>query len=297
MAQRTHPPRGHFYHYISPSPVARRLFWHVLGIGKGWFDGPTRLEAFNRPGAVILWIESGTARLKLGSETYELKKGPLFWLFSLQQARVFTPLGGKTLITRSIRFAGPNVAAWLEELAVAEKPEFRVSPSWASGVHATQRKLLRLVTEQPPRWEGRVHTMLAALLQKFLVLRSVVDPAERHLPEPITRALDALEADPSRDWKVSELSSRAGLNYSSFRELFRQHVRETVHEYLQRHRVDLAQALLADQRLQIKEIAERLHFNSEYYFSHFFRTKTGMSPTEFRRHLGTQGATRAASTD
>ncbi len=48
----------------------------------------------------------------------------------------------------------------------------------------------------------------------------------------------------------------------------------------------MAQALLADQRLQVKEIAQRLNFRSEHYFSNFFHTKTGLTPTEFRRHLG-----------
>jgi AraC-like DNA-binding protein len=50
--------------------------------------------------------------------------------------------------------------------------------------------------------------------------------------------------------------------------------------------------LLSDQRLQIKEIAQRLHFASDYYFSYFFRQKTGMSPTEFRKHLGSMESMR-----
>jgi AraC-like DNA-binding protein len=40
--------------------------------------------------------------------------------------------------------------------------------------------------------------------------------------------------------------------------------------------------LLADYSLTVKEVAERLNFSSEYYFSHFFRNAAGISPTEFR---------------
>ena len=37
----------------------------------------------------------------------------------------------------------------------------------------------------------------------------------------------------------------------------------------------------------IKDVAGQLNFSSEFYFSHFFRHHTGMTPTEFRQHLKT----------
>jgi AraC family transcriptional regulator, transcriptional activator of pobA len=49
--------------------------------------------------------------------------------------------------------------------------------------------------------------------------------------------------------------------------------------------LDQARLLLADKRLSIKDIAGQLNFSSEFYFSHFFRHHTGMTPTEFRQHL------------
>jgi len=38
----------------------------------------------------------------------------------------------------------------------------------------------------------------------------------------------------------------------------------------------------------LKEIAERLHFSNEYYFSTFFRRQTGSTPSEFRERLRPQ---------
>jgi AraC-like DNA-binding protein len=35
----------------------------------------------------------------------------------------------------------------------------------------------------------------------------------------------------------------------------------------------------------VKDVAGQLNFSSEFYFSHFFRHLTGMTPTEFRRNL------------
>jgi AraC-like DNA-binding protein len=130
-----------------------------------------------------------------------------------------------------------------------------------------------------------MHLVLVSVLQELIMSRDVLVRDQKDLPEPITRALDVLAADPYRDWGARELAAAAGVNYSSFRALFREHMHETVHEHLQQTRLDLAQLLLSDRRLRIKEIAERLHFASEYYFSNFFRKKTGIRPTEFRKHL------------
>jgi AraC-like DNA-binding protein len=137
-----------------------------------------------------------------------------------------------------------------------------------------------------------VHLALRLLLELFLDARNLLHMNKPQLPEPIACALNAIATDPFRDWKAPELAARTGVSYASYRALFREHMHETVHEHLQRHRVDLAQVLLSDPRLQIKEIAGRLHFKSEYYFSHFFHTRTGMTPTEFRKHLGGPGSTK-----
>ncbi len=41
--------------------------------------------------------------------------------------------------------------------------------------------------------------------------------------------------------------------------------------------------LLGNYSLTVREIAEKLHFSSEFYFSRFFKHQSGMSPTEYRR--------------
>ncbi|UKI34755.1 MAG: helix-turn-helix domain-containing protein [Lentisphaeria bacterium] len=52
----------------------------------------------------------------------------------------------------------------------------------------------------------------------------------------------------------------------------------TLKKYIS-HQLQLQAALLLrESRLSIKEIARKLNFNDEYYFSHFFKRESGVSP-------------------
>lgn len=52
--------------------------------------------------------------------------------------------------------------------------------------------------------------------------------------------------------------------------------------YLTSIRITSAQRLLAETSLSVKEVAFRVGFPDEHYFSHLFKRKTGKSPTEYR---------------
>lgn len=41
----------------------------------------------------------------------------------------------------------------------------------------------------------------------------------------------------------------------------------------------------SDERMAVKEISARLNFSSEFYFSRFFRKRTGLSPRQFRESI------------
>ena len=115
--------------------------------------------------------------------------------------------------------------------------------------------------------------------------RNLLVSPNAELPPPVARVLNAISANPLRDWKAKELATVGKVSYSGLRALFHQAGQGTIHEHIQRARLDQSRLLLADKRLSIKDVAGQLSFSSEFYFSHFFRHHTGMTPTEFRQHL------------
>ena len=57
----------------------------------------------------------------------------------------------------------------------------------------------------------------------------------------------------------------------------------TPYTYVLNKKISFAKKLLIDTNLSVKEIATKLCFSDEYYFSNIFKEKAGCSPSQYRR--------------
>jgi AraC-like DNA-binding protein len=279
------PQSGSVEHltFVEPSPVARRLLWHLFSLGSRRLDKPDEHQRFEKPGAHLFWVQSGEGELQHATGRFELRRGKKVWLADMRKPRIYLPAPNRHLTITGFRFGGPGLEFWHEEIRGEENSEFTVEDF--GFVKRTQSELLRLVRRKPLGWEWQVHVVITTMLGKLLMVRNLLDSPHAELPEPVVRVLNAISANPLRDWKAKELATIGKVSYSGLRATFQKSGQGTVHEHIQRARLDQARLLLADKRLSVKDVSGQLNFSSEFYFSHFFRHHTGITPTEFRRHL------------
>ncbi len=83
------------------------------------------------------------------------------------------------------------------------------------------------------------------------------------------------------DWPG--LAAKHGLSHSIFRRLWNQVYSEPPARYALRLKIEEACRLLRETDLLIKEIAERLEFSDQYYFSKQFRRYVGLSAKAYRQ--------------
>jgi len=269
--------------FVDPSPVARRLLWHLFSIGSRKMTGTDQHQRFEKPGAHLFWVQSGEGELQHETGRFALRRGKKLWLVDMRKARTYVPAAGRHLTIAGFRFGGPGLEFWHEEIRGDENSEF-VLEDFAF-VQRTHSELMRIVRRRPTGWEWQVHLLITNMLGKLLMARSLLTSPHAELPAPVVRVLNAIQANPLRDWKAKELAAVGKVSYSGLRSLFQKSGQGTIHEHIQRARLDQSRILLADKRLSVKDVAGQLSFSSEFYFSHFFRHHTGMTPTEFRKHL------------
>ena len=114
---------------------------------------------------------------------------------------------------------------------------------------------------------GNLMTFQNAVLSRY---RKMLDYIERNIHAGIT---------------IDELADVAGMHRSTLSRSFSRDTGITLKKYIS-HQLQLQAALLLrESRLSIKEIARKLNFNDEYYFSHFFKRESGVSPREFRQQV------------
>lgn len=94
--------------------------------------------------------------------------------------------------------------------------------------------------------------------------------------------LELIESDLSEDLPLKVLANAAGLSEYHFLRMFKQSTGYTPHQYVISQRIERARELLKKTDMTITEIAYLLGFSTPAHFTHHFRRKTGLTPTEMR---------------
>ncbi|MEG0935307.1 MAG: response regulator [Clostridia bacterium] len=92
------------------------------------------------------------------------------------------------------------------------------------------------------------------------------------------------------DLTLSDVAERFHISQSYLTRITKQKVGLTFTDYLGALRVDLAKTLLADDRdMTIAEVADRVGYSSQHYFSRAFKNYTGLTPGKFRAEKREEG--------
>ncbi|SDC92940.1 two-component system, response regulator YesN [Paenibacillus sp. UNCCL117] len=120
------------------------------------------------------------------------------------------------------------------------------------------------------RFIRRKHDARGRLRKEVLEAKQYI---AEHLADPITLHL---------------LAEQVGLSPHYISKLFREEVGESVNEYMTRLRMERAVQLLQETNLKVYEVADRVGIPSYRYFTTMFRSRTGVSPTDYKRQQGGQ---------
>lgn len=128
---------------------------------------------------------------------------------------------------------------------------------------------------------NQVHDLLRKLMEALLHSSQVNPKAKKgkQLIDSIKAYIDTHYQTVSLD----DISQQFFLNKNYFCSLFKGVTGESFMEYLISQRMEHAKRLLTDSDLKTYEIAERVGYNDQRYFSQVFRKYSGMQPTQYRQ--------------
>ena len=94
---------------------------------------------------------------------------------------------------------------------------------------------------------------------------------------------DFLNTQITQSFDLASLCRHISKSESRAIKLFKNAYGITPYAYVLSKKIDLAKKLLINTNLSVKQIAQKLCFADEYYFSNIFKTKVGISPSLYRK--------------
>ncbi|MNI36476.1 HTH-type transcriptional activator Btr [compost metagenome] len=81
---------------------------------------------------------------------------------------------------------------------------------------------------------------------------------------------------------MTELAELVQLSYTYLSRAFKEITGYSVIEFFNKLKMDKAKALLLEDGMKIKDVAQTLGYSDEFYFSRLFKKMEGVSPSEFQ---------------
>ncbi len=170
----------------------------------------------------------------------------------------------------------PEVARGLRQVTINKRPDFA--------------RVLRLFDDAQQIAAGvspwRAALAMNALEGALIRCMEQVKKPTADLDQRLQNAIDHLCQHCDRDLSVEHVASSVGLSAPHFNRLFRQHIGQTPHTFLETQRLEKAAQLLRASPLPINAIARQCGYQHALYFATRFKRRYAMTPSAYRSNPG-----------
>ena len=285
----TNPAAHQKARVLSAEPYAARSFElaagfriHLIGLyycefGSEWNSGGQRESDYVHH---IDMAFTGRRQVVHGSRSVDIEPGMAYFLPGNTPVERSCLQKGRVLYLKFRCEWLPGVDPlldWPERTPTLIGPfAMREWQSWLKRESYADVNALMRLHAQVEDWLAGVLPPLDALLRRHL---------ETHAR--FTPVFSLVEQKLGADLRISELAKAHGTSLHAFSMAFSSGTQISPKEYLNRRLNQEALQLVISTDLKIKEIAERLRFTDEFYFSRFFLKLNGVPPSRYRARFRT----------
>jgi AraC-like DNA-binding protein len=154
-------------------------------------------------------------------------------------------------------------------------------------------ELLDGLTRECARRQAGWRLAAKALFCEFLVIACRPQRSQRHEAHdldggPVATALARIHERYTQALSVEDLARMSGISSGHLGESFKHRTGLTIHQYLNKIRIDRVRSLLEETDLAVTAICRRTGFEDSGYLTRVFKRMTGMTPREHRERFRAQ---------
>lgn len=147
----------------------------------------------------------------------------------------------------------------------------------------TYYKIFDLVQEEEPGFQQISSGLIIKLLGYIIAFQKQKNFTGKPIEKIIQNARFYIRENLTENIDIENLAKENNIGYSYFRKMFKQYTGVSPHQYHLELKIMRAKELLLASDNTVKEICYKLGFQSEHYFSRFFKQKVGVTPSELRK--------------
>lgn len=226
----------------------------------------------------IIYITRGTGVFRSEKNSYEVTSGTIMLLFP-GVAHSYHPYPATGWDEYWVGFMGNYPDKLLKEGIITHKNPI-VNISLSDVIHSIYMSIFEEVRNQKTFYQLKIGANIMLLLAEILsnVRNQQQDSKNTSL---VNKAKFIFQEEIFGNIEIETVAQRLGVSEPHLREIFKEYVGMTPYQYYLHLKINKAKEYLSSGDLLIKEIAYKLSFEDQYYFSKLFKKKTGISPSHW----------------
>ncbi|MDR2028489.1 MAG: AraC family transcriptional regulator [Treponema sp.] len=101
----------------------------------------------------------------------------------------------------------------------------------------------------------------------------------------VEKAKGLMESNVYGTINLSHISEQIGISTSRLNEIFKTYTSMTPYQFYIHIKIHKAESLLEQENVSVKEVALKMGFEDQYYFSRLFKNKTGIAPSVWKKFI------------
>lgn len=229
----------------------------------------------------IVYITKGRGSFETGGRSFVVLPGSILLLFPGVR-HVYKPDLDVGWSEYWVGFKGEHADALSREGFISPERPF-YEPGLKNAILSHYLQILDLVRNQEPLYQLKASALVIGLIAEVLACerKSVQSTQAEDL---VVRAKFLMEENIDNDINLNGIAESLGVSTSYLTDVFKPYTSMTPHQYFISIKIGRAKEFLG-QGLSVKEVAFRLGFKDEYYFSRLFKSKTGLSPSRWKSYV------------
>lgn len=265
------------YYFLIPGE--NPPFW-VTHAGISYCDDTYRMERESSTKTVIEYVYSGTGTLRVEQNEYHPSEGDIYILTEKSKHSYYADKDNPwTKIYINLR--GTAVASMVQAFGLHKKVVYKN----CQDLKFIFEEIFEVVQKDIP--VEQVMEQCGMLVMKLLIRLCQHESREQDVPDEVQTVKRFIDNNYRKNLTMDEISASVYRSNDYVKKQFKQYYGVTPYAYYLDVKITHAKYLLQRTSLPIKQIADRLGYRSDRYFSKRFREIVGVTATDFRKQQKT----------